>query len=236
MALEEEIGFTHARVPETGERTEMTFAEIVSHISGAEVIAYVGNVIVIITYSMRTMIPLRALGMCSNTIFLVYAWLMGLTPMMILQSILLPLNAYRLWQMLRLTRRVQAAADGDGSMEWLKPFMSKRKCRAGELLFRKGAAADEMFFIVSGTYQLVESGIELGHGHVVGELGLLAPDHHRTQSLRCEKEGELLTISYSEVKQLYYQNPKFGFFFLRLASGRLFENLRDMEARLAARA
>jgi CRP/FNR family transcriptional regulator, cyclic AMP receptor protein len=213
----------------------MTIADIISHISLADVIGYVGNVVVIVTYSMRTMIPLRTLGMCSNAVFLVYSALLGLYPLMILQCILLPLNGYRLWQMMRLTKQVQAAAEGDGSMDWLKPFMSKRNCKAGELLFHKGAMADEMFFTVSGKFRLVESGIEIGTGQVVGELGLLAPDQHRTQSLRCEESGELLSIEYSEVKQLYYQNPEFGFYFLRLATGRLFENLRDMEGKLAAR-
>lgn len=213
----------------------MKLADVFGFLSLAEIVGYVGNVVVIVTYSMRTMIPLRFLGMCSNAIFLLYSWLLGLFPLMILQCILLPLNGYRLWQMLRLTRQVQAAAEGDGSLDWLKPFMTKRNCRAGELLFHKGAMAEEMFFTVSGRYRLVESGIDLGSGQVVGELGLLAPDQHRTQSLRCEVAGELLAISYSEVKQLYYQNPEFGFYFLRLATGRLFDNLRDMEARLAAR-
>lgn len=213
----------------------MQLADVFGFFSLAEVVGYVGNVVVIITYSMRTMIPLRMLGMCSNAVFLFYSWLLGLVPLMVLQCILLPLNGYRLWQMLRLTKQVQAAAEGDGSMSWLKPFMTKRNCRAGEELFHRGAVAEEMFFTVSGRYRLVESGIELPAGHVVGELGLLAPDQHRTQTLRCEEAGEMLVISYSDVKQLYYQNPEFGFFFLRLATGRLFHNLRDLEAQLAAR-
>ena len=45
--------------------------------------------------------------------------------------------------------------------------------------------------------------------------------------------GELLSIAYSEVKQLYYQNPEFGFYFLRLASARLFQNIETLEKRLA---
>ena len=213
----------------------MKILDLLASLSLAEIIGYIGNVVVIVTYSMRTMIPLRILGMCSNAIFLVYGGLLGLVPLVILQFVLLPLNGYRLYQMLQLTKQVRAAAEGDGSMDWLKPFMTQRHCRSGELIFHKGAMAEEMFFTVSGRYVLVESGHELGTGQVVGELGLLAPDQHRTQSLRCEEAGELLAIDYSEVKQLYYQNPEFGFYFLRLATGRLFENLREMESQLAAR-
>jgi len=214
----------------------MNIVDLISHLSLADIVGYVGNVVVIVTYSMRTMIPLRMLGMCSNAIFLVYSGLLGLFPLMILQCILLPLNGYRLWQMIRLTRQVQVAAEGgDSSMSWLKPFMTKRSCKAGEILFRQHDEADEMFFTVSGTFRLVESGIELSHGQVVGELGLIAPDHRRTQTLRCDEAGELLVISYSEVKQLYYQNPEFGFYFLRLATGRLFHNMTMLENQLGSR-
>jgi hypothetical protein len=155
----------------------MQLADVFGFFSLAEIVGYVGNVVVIVTYSMRTMIPLRMLGMCSNAVFLFYSWLLGLVPLMILQCILLPLNGYRLYQMLRLTKQVQSAAEGDGSMSWLKPFMTKRNCRAGEELFHRGAVAEEMFFTVSGRYRLVESGIELGTGQVVGELGAGSAPH-----------------------------------------------------------
>jgi CRP/FNR family transcriptional regulator, cyclic AMP receptor protein len=209
----------------------MSFAEI----PFSEILGYVGAVVVLVTYSMRTMIPLRALGMVSNVIFLTFGVQRGIYSQIILHSVLLPLNGYRLNQMLQLTRQVRAAAEGDGSMTWLKPFMTKRNCKTGETLFAKDALAEAMFFTVSGRFRLVESGLEIGTGQVVGELGLLAPDQRRTQTLRCEAAGEVLVISYSDVKQLYYQNPEFGFYFLRLATGRLFHNLRTMEAQLSAR-
>jgi CRP/FNR family transcriptional regulator, cyclic AMP receptor protein len=34
----------------------------------------------------------------------------------------------------------------------------------------------------------------------------------------------LLRISYDSLKELYFQNPKLGFYFLRLVSERLFQN------------
>ena len=43
----------------------------------------------------------------------------------------------------------------------------------------------------------------------------------------------MLSISYDEVRQLYFQNPQFGFYFLRLASERLFENMERMEEEIA---
>jgi hypothetical protein len=38
------------------------------------------------------------------------------------------------------------------------------------------------------------------------------------------------------VKQLYFQNPKFGFYFLDLIAQRLFRDIQRLEAKIAARA
>ena len=43
----------------------------------------------------------------------------------------------------------------------------------------------------------------------------------------------MLTAGYQQVKELYFQNPHFGFYFLRLTSERLFENIKRLEEELA---
>lgn len=103
--------------------------------------------------------------------------------------------------MLQLTRQVQQAAAGNLNMDWLKPFSSSRRMNAGEILFRKGEIADRRFFVVSGRCRLVESGIDLGSGAAVSEIALLSPDKMRTQTLQSAEAGELLEITYSQVRQ-----------------------------------
>src|SRR5204862_4361738 len=147
--------------------------------------------------------------------------------------VMLVLNSYRLHQMLQLVRDVKKSVNSDLSMEWLKPFMTERNCAAGEVLFYKDEKADELLYIVSGRFKLVESGIELPVGAIVGELGMLSPSNIRTQSLECVEAGLILSVSYSKVEELYVQNPEFGFYFLRLASARLFQNIETLEQRLA---
>ena len=90
-----------------------------------------------------------------------------------------------------------------------------------------------MFYIVSGRFRLVESGIELPVGAIVGEFGMLSPSNARTQTLECIEGGVILSVSYDQVEQLYVQNPAFGFYFLRLVSARLFQNIETLEQRLA---
>src|SRR5712664_4824038 len=152
---------------------------------------------------------------------------------MILHAVLLPLNSYRLHQILQLMRDVKRSVNSDLSMEWLRPFMTERKCAAGEVLFYKDEKAESMFYIVSGRFQLVESGIELPAGAIVGELGMLSPSNMRTQTLECIEGGVILSVNYTQVEELYVQNPAFGFYFLRLATAPLFENIEKLEQSLA---
>ncbi len=106
--------------------------------------------------------------------------------------------------MLLLTKRVEKAAAGDHDMTWIKPYTSVRHMQAGDILFRKGDTADRLFIVVSGRCRLRDSNIEITPSTVVGELALLALDKTRTQSLHCEESGDLLEITYGQIKQLYY--------------------------------
>ncbi len=194
-----------------------------------EALGWFGAALAIAGSAMKTIIPLRCIGIATNVVALIYASFMGLYPSMTVNLILLPLNGLRLYQMLHLIRQVRQASKSDLSMDWLKPFMTRRKVKTGEVLFAKGESATCMFYTLSGRYRLKELNIELLQGQLVGEMGFLAPDHRRTQTLECLEAGEVLSISYDEVRQLYFQNPQFGFYFLRLTSERLFHNMERME-------
>jgi len=198
-------------------------------------VGFLAAALVIATLSMRTMVPLRIIGICSNVAFVTYGVLFGSYPTIVLHSILFPLNIYRLREMLNLVKQVKSASQGDMSMDWLKPFMHKRAITAGENLFRKGDEAVRMFFVVSGQLHLQQIDIDLSPGALVGELGMLAPARARTQTLVCTQNGSVLEITYDKIEELYYQNPQFGFYFLRLSTGRLFENIARLERTLAER-
>src|SRR3984885_13915521 len=149
-----------------------------------EMAGYFAASLVFLTFYMKTMVPLRVVGICSNCIFITYAYLGSLHPVLVLHLILLPLNCIRLREMLRLTREVRVVTQGDLNMDWLKPFTSVRPYGCGDVLFRKGDIADAMYFIVSGRFRLTELSKDILPGQIVGELGLLVPARLRTQTLR----------------------------------------------------
>jgi hypothetical protein len=200
----------------------------ISIIGGVAIIANIAG------YLMKTMIPLRLLAMATNVLFLIWSTLAGVYVTMILNTILLPINALRFFQMRRLIRQVNSAANGDLSMEWIKPFSTKKHFTAGTVLFRKGDPADELLFLMSGRFRVVEPDIEMSAGSIIGELGLLEPGRNRTATVECVESGETLAIAYDDVMQLYFQNPTFGFYFLQLSTARLFHTIRILEQENAA--
>jgi phosphotransferase system glucose/maltose/N-acetylglucosamine-specific IIC component len=183
----------------------------------------------------KTMIPLRWLAVGSNLGFIVYGALFPSLPMLGLHIVLLPINLYRVVEMTRLTRRVNAAAqERDTSGLWLRPYMKRRKLKAGAVLFRKGDLADHLYMLASGRIELVEIGTELPAGRIFGEIAFFAPDRRRTLTARCIDNCEVLAINESTVRQLYFQNPEFGFQVIGLVAGRLTADIRRLEQTLDA--
>ena len=190
------------------------------------------SIFVVSMTTMKTMVPLRVFGILLNLVLIGTAIPTHNYLTIGVQSVVLVLNAYRLHQMLQLIRDVRKSVNSDLSIDWLKPFMTERKTSAGEVMFYKDEKAEDMLYIVSGKFRLVESGIELPVGAIVGEFGMLSPSNVRTQTLECIESGLILSVSYSKVEELYVQNPAFGFYFLRLASARLFQNIATLQRQL----
>jgi hypothetical protein len=195
----------------------------------ANMFALIGAVFFVATLLMRTIVPLRIAALISNVFFIGYGVLSNSINTIILYCLLLPINSVRLYQMIRLIRKARVSAQGDLSMDWLKPFMIRRTYRKGDVLFRKGETANEMFFTVTGKLLVTELGIEIPPGRLVGELGFLSPDNRRTQTVECIQDVEVLTMTYDRLLEIYFQNPEFGYYFLRLSSERLMQNNARLE-------
>ena len=189
----------------------------------------IGATFFVATLLTLTMVPLRVSNMVSNVFFMAFGALASDIKTFLLSSLLLPINAIRLRQMLNLVKKARNAARGQTSMEWLKPFMTQRKYRQGEILCKKGDVANEMFLTVSGKLLVTEFGIELPPGSPVGELGFLTPSNLRTATVECTEAAQVLTITYERLLELYFQNPQFGYYFLVLTSQRLLQNIARAE-------
>lgn len=209
-------------------------ALLVSQLTWSNLPGAIGVALVGASSMMRRMIPLRRLAVASTVFLIAYYYLQGGYLSLLAQVVVLPMSCVALYQMTRLVRRVKRVAGPDHAMSALKPYMKRRHCRTGDILFRQGDVAHELYFIISGGFRVTEIGLTLPPGQFVGELGLFAPNGRRTQSLECVADGELLSISYEHVLELYFQNPEFGLHFLKLTTSRLLENNDVLKAELDA--
>lgn len=196
-------------------------------------VGYVGMAFALSSMSMRTIIPLRLFAMGACVAFSIYTASHGAWPNFIVNVIALPVHAYRVWEMRQLTRRIADASDGDLNVDWLKPYMRSRHLDADATLFRKGDAATEMFYVASGSLRIVELDIELGPGQILGEMGMFSKAKRRIYSAVAVDGAELLVIDEPGLKELYYQNPSFGFYLIQLVTRRMVANVEYMESQVA---
>src|ERR1700686_3919737 len=116
-----------------------------ANITLANMFALIGAIFFVATLLTQTMVPLRVANMIGCAFFAGFGALAGNVTTFLLYLLMLPINAFRLRQMLNLVKKARSATQGDTSMEWLKPFMTERKCRKGDIVCKKDDPADEMF-------------------------------------------------------------------------------------------
>src|SRR5260221_5054142 len=206
---------------------------VLANITLANMFALVGAIFFVATLLTQTMVPLRVANMIGCAFFAGFGALAGNVATFLLYLLMLPINAFRLRQMLNLVKKARTATQGDASLEWLKPFMTERKYRKGDILMKKGDAADEMLLTVTGKFLVTEIGVELPPGRLMGEFGFLTPNNRRTATIECIEDGHVLTIAYEKLLEIYFQNPQFGYYFLVLTSQRLLENIARLEGIVA---
>jgi Cyclic nucleotide-binding domain len=206
---------------------------MLANITLANMFAVVGVIFFVATLLMQTMVPLRVANMIGCAFFALFGALTGAITTFLLYLLMVPINAYRLRQMLVLVKKARSATKGDTSLEWLKPFMTERKYRKGDILFKRDDAAHEMLLTVTGKFLVKEISVELPPGRLMGEFGFLTPDNRRTATIECIEDGHVLTITYDKLLEIYFQNPQFGYYFLVLTSQRLLENISRLEGVVA---
>jgi two-component system, NarL family, nitrate/nitrite response regulator NarL len=120
--------------------------------------------------------------------------------------------------------QIHQALDGQLSTQRLLANMTPVHMKAGDVLFHKDDLSDALYYLVRGTVSLPEIGIEVGPGTILGEIGLFSPDQRRSCTARCQSDCELLSASAADAMRLYYQDPEFASYLVRLITRRLADN------------
>jgi hypothetical protein len=182
---------------------------------------FIGAALMVTSYLMKSMLPLRVVALVACLFLVLYGYLAAAMPTLLLYGALIPINIKKTLQIHRLVQAIKNAKSDTPISEWLLPNMTRRTAKAGTTLWNKGDVATEMLYLEAGNLRLVEYDQELAPGSLVGEIGLFAPDNRRTLTLECTSDCTLYSLSAEGMARLYYQNPKLGFHVMRLIVARL---------------
>ena len=208
------------------------------------VFGFIGAALMVASYLMKSMLPLRMVALSANVFLVVYAVLQAPVswPTVALYVAMIPINLKKVVEIRKLIRAIENAKADTPISEWLLPHMTRRQAKAGQTLWNKGDRATEMLYVESGRLNMIEYDESIGAGAILGEIGLFAPDNRRTRTVVCETDCTLYGLSADGMAQLYYQNPKLGFHVMRMIVARLMHDTdlahqrRDSRARIGAEA
>ncbi len=182
---------------------------------------FIGAALMVASYLMKSMMPLRMVALSANVFLVVYAMQGGSWPTVVLYLAMIPINVKKVLEIRKLVRAIENAKSDTHVGEWLLPHMTRRQVKAGQVLWNKGDKATEMLYVESGQLSLLEYDESIGPGSIVGEIGLFAPDNRRTRTIVCATDCTLFSLSAEGMAKLYFQNPKLGYHVMRLIVARL---------------
>lgn len=213
----------------------MGIADAVEALAGALDLVHLAGIgaacLVFSSFYMKTMIPLRSAAVASNVAFLAYSVPLGLWPIAILHSALLPLNLMRLLELRRLVRRLRDAKAGDFNIAALMQLMKKETFPAGHVMFERGDKADKAYYLASGRVEVPAYGVVLDAGAFFGEIGVFMPDNARPSTVVCLTDVEVFAIDARNIVSAFTLEPGFAVHLIGLACARMNENVDYFKTR-----
>lgn len=186
-----------------------------------ETLGWVAMALTLCSTFSRTIIRLRVFAAYSNVLAIVSSIAAGYWPNAVQNAIQLPLNVQRIREARKQVDKLKAAPVTGVHSEWLSPHARESSLSAGQVLFRKGDPGDRLYYLVSGSVLFDEINVEIGPGTLFGEIAFFTRDGCRTQTATATSDCKLLSIDGDQLKEIYFQNPEFGWYLIQLIAQRL---------------
>jgi len=184
-------------------------------LSATDWVGWAAAGLVLLSFSLKTMVSLRVVAIASNLAFFSYGLMAGLTPVCVLHGLLFPLNLWRLHQMRNLLGQVKRVSGGQFSLDMLLPYMSVQTLPVGHSIFREGDPVERIYLILEGRVLIERVQVELGRGALLGEMGVFTRSHQRTAGAICVTEVRIGSLTAEKFWQVFYQDPAFGTFVMQ---------------------
>ena len=197
-------------------------------------VAWLAAVLVFATFFMKTIVPLRTMAIISNVAFIVYG-LLGLgmdifakvAPILVLHCSLLPLNVLRLLEVQRSIRAVRSMQGEQGTANFLTPYMTRSRHRAGSVLFSRGDPADRVYVLGSGTVRIVEFDRKLAPGDLFGDVMLSYKGPNVEYAEVISERATFYSISQEQLAMLMRSNHNLTMNYMAKVS----EKFKSLESR-----
>ena len=193
-----------------------------------EAVGWVASILTIATYAMNTMMLLRILALASSACFVIYGTVLQLWPLVVMELVLLPINGFRLWQLVSLRHLLDGSEKrihDDYSV--IRRYGKKRKILEGVTIFERGESVEELYFLAKGRILIEEYELELEAGNIFGEIGFFTDAAARTATARCLEDAVVYTLNQNQFMRLQFEDPSFGLSVMRTVTRRLQQNAND---------
>ncbi len=162
-----------------------------------EIIGFAGTGLTLAAWAMKCSTHLRIAGIASSVAFLLYGLLTQTWPVVATEAVLLPLNAFRLWQLIVMQRAARGGSDEE--WEWLLAHGKEARIISGTSVAREGEMASRLTLIRSG--KVVGAGVSLGPGQLAGD-GLPFDDGRReSRTLFAETDLVVVTVDLAALER-----------------------------------
>ena len=94
--------------------------------------------------------------------------------------------------------------------QWLLAVHARHQhCNADSILLAKNDPTDAIYIVESGTFQVLQTNIELSTHSIIGEMGILS-EQPRSATIQCSSSGRVLMIPAYLIRLCVQQSPDFA--------------------------
>lgn len=190
-----------------------------------EAVGWLAVMFKLATFSMNSMIWLRVLVILSSICFIIYSAVFQIWPLLVIETILAAVNAYRLYELIALRRLVtHMTDDSDADFSAAMAYGKKRVIAAGDVLFEKGDPVDSLYYLAEGLVEIEGQNVTVPAGNIFGEMAFFNSSAVRMATVRCVEDTVVYEVNEKRFTRLQYEDPKFAMSVMRLVTKRLVAN------------
>jgi len=190
-----------------------------------EAVGWLAAGLKVATLAMKSMIPMRLVAIASSVCFIIYSAVFQIWPLLAVELFLLPIIAYRLYEIIAVRRLVTHMTDeSEPDFSAAMAYGKKRVLQAGNVIFKKGDPVDSLYYLAEGRVEIEGQNAIVAAGKIFGEMAFFNNSAARSATVRCLEDTVVYELDEKRFARLEYDDPKFAMAVMRTVTNRLVAN------------